>query len=32
MAQAAGAAPLPFPVKVLMRAAAEVMRTLAYRV
>jgi ubiquinone biosynthesis monooxygenase Coq7 len=32
MAQAAGAAPLPFPVKGLMRVAADVMRTVAYRV
>jgi len=32
MAQAAGASPLPFPVKGLMRVAAEVMRTVAYRV
>jgi ubiquinone biosynthesis monooxygenase Coq7 len=32
MAQAAGASPLPFPVKGLMRVAADVMRTVAYRV
>lgn len=32
MAEAAGASPLPFPVAQLMRAAADVMRTLAYRV
>ena len=32
MAQAAGAAALPFPVRLLMRGAADVMRTLAYRV
>lgn len=32
MALAAGASPLPFPVKGLMRAAADVMRTIAYRV
>jgi len=32
MALAAGAAPLPFPVKGLMRVAADVMRTVAYRV
>jgi ubiquinone biosynthesis monooxygenase Coq7 len=32
MAQAAGATPLPFPVKIVMRAAADVMRKLAYRV
>ena len=28
----AGAAALPFPVRLLMRGAADVMRTLAYRV
>ena len=32
MAEAAGAAPLPFPVRQLMRVAADVMRTVAYRV
>jgi len=32
MAQATGASPLPFPVKGLMRVAADVMRTVAYRV
>jgi ubiquinone biosynthesis monooxygenase Coq7 len=32
MAQAAGAADLPFPVKDLMRVAADVMRAVAYRV
>jgi 3-demethoxyubiquinol 3-hydroxylase len=32
MAQAAGASPLPFPVKGLMRVAADVMRSVAYRV
>jgi ubiquinone biosynthesis monooxygenase Coq7 len=32
MAQAAGASPLPLPVKGLMRVAADVMRTVAYRV
>jgi ubiquinone biosynthesis monooxygenase Coq7 len=32
MAEAAGAAPLPFPVKQLMRVAADVMRIVAYRV
>ena len=32
MAEAAGAAPLPFPVRRLMRVAADVMRTVAYRV
>ena len=32
MAQAAGAAELPFPVRRLMRAAADVMRAVAYRV
>jgi ubiquinone biosynthesis monooxygenase Coq7 len=32
MAQAAGAADLPFPVKGLMRVAADVMRAVAYRV
>jgi ubiquinone biosynthesis monooxygenase Coq7 len=32
MAQAAGAANLPFPVRGLMRAAADVMRAVAYRV
>jgi ubiquinone biosynthesis monooxygenase Coq7 len=32
MALAAGAAPLPFPVKGLMRVAADVMRAVAYRV
>ena len=32
MAQAAGAADLPFPVRRLMRAAADVMRAVAYRV
>jgi len=31
MAEAAGAAPLPFPVRRLMRAAADVMRAVAYR-
>lgn len=32
MAQAAGAAELPFPVRYVMRAAADVMRAVAYRV
>jgi ubiquinone biosynthesis monooxygenase Coq7 len=32
MALAAGGAPLPFPVRGLMRAAADVMRAVAYRV
>jgi ubiquinone biosynthesis monooxygenase Coq7 len=32
MAQAAGALSLPFPVRQLMRGAADVMRTVAYRV
>jgi len=32
MAEAAGAAALPFPVRRLMRAAADVMRAVAYRV
>jgi ubiquinone biosynthesis monooxygenase Coq7 len=32
MAQAAGASPLPFPVRGLMRVAADVMRTVAYRI
>jgi ubiquinone biosynthesis monooxygenase Coq7 len=32
MAQAAGAVDLPFPVKGLMRAAADVMRVVAYRI
>jgi ubiquinone biosynthesis monooxygenase Coq7 len=32
MAQAAGAAELPFPIRRLMRAAADVMRAVAYRV
>lgn len=32
MAQAAGAAELPFPVRYAMRAAADVMRAVAYRV
>ena len=32
MALAAGASPLPFPVKGLMRVAADVMRTVAYRI
>jgi len=32
MAQAAGASPLPFPVRGLMRVAADVMRAVAYRV
>ncbi len=32
MAEAAGAATLPFPVRRLMRAAADVMRAVAYRV
>jgi ubiquinone biosynthesis monooxygenase Coq7 len=32
MAQAAGALELPFPIKRLMRAAADVMRLVAYRV
>jgi ubiquinone biosynthesis monooxygenase Coq7 len=32
MAQAAGATDLPFPVKRLMRAAADVMRAVAYRI
>jgi len=32
MAEAAGAAPLPFPIRRLMRAAADVMRAVAYRV
>jgi 3-demethoxyubiquinol 3-hydroxylase len=31
MAQAAGAAPLPWPVPFLMRRAADVMRAVAYR-
>jgi len=31
-ARAAGAADLPFPVKGLMRVAADVMRLIAYRV
>jgi ubiquinone biosynthesis monooxygenase Coq7 len=31
MAMAAGAVGLPFPIRVLMRAAADVMRTVAYR-
>ena len=31
MAEAAGAAPLPFPIRRLMRAAADVMRAVAYR-
>ena len=32
MAMAAGAVDLPFPIRLLMRAAADVMRTVAYRV
>jgi ubiquinone biosynthesis monooxygenase Coq7 len=32
MALAAGAVPLPFPVKGLMRVAADVMRAVAYRI
>ena len=32
LAEAAGAAPLPFPIRRLMRAAADVMRAVAYRV
>ena len=32
MAEAAGAVPLPFPVRRLMRAAADVMRAVAYRI
>ena len=32
MAQAAGAAELPYPVRRLMRAAADVMRAVAYRI
>jgi len=32
MAQAAGAATLPLPVRALMRVAADVMRTVAYRI
>jgi len=32
MAQEAGAAPLPYPVKGAMRAAADVMRAVAYRI
>jgi len=32
MAQDAGALPLPFPVRRLMRLAADVMRTVAYRI
>jgi ubiquinone biosynthesis monooxygenase Coq7 len=32
MAMAAGAVDLPFPVRLLMRAAADVMRTVAYRI
>ncbi len=32
MARAAGAAELPFPVKALMRVAADVMRIVAYRI
>jgi ubiquinone biosynthesis monooxygenase Coq7 len=32
MAEAAGAAPLPFPVRRLMRVAADVMRAVAYRI
>jgi ubiquinone biosynthesis monooxygenase Coq7 len=32
MAEAAGAAALPFPVRRLMRAAADVMRAVAYRI
>ena len=31
-AHAAGAAELPFPVRRLMRAAADVMRAVAYRI
>ena len=31
LAEAAGAAPLPFPIRRLMRAAADVMRAVAYR-
>jgi len=32
MAYAAGAAELPYPIRRLMRAAADVMRAVAYRV
>ena len=32
LAEAAGAAPLPFPIRRLMRAAADVMRAVAYRI
>jgi ubiquinone biosynthesis monooxygenase Coq7 len=32
MAMAAGAADLPFPIRLMMRAAADVMRTVAYRI
>ena len=32
MALEAGAVPLPFPVRRLMRAAADVMRAVAYRI
>jgi ubiquinone biosynthesis monooxygenase Coq7 len=32
MAMAAGAADLPFPVRLMMRAAADVMRAVAYRI
>ena len=32
MAQAAGAVDLPFPVRRLMRVAADVMRAVAYRI
>jgi ubiquinone biosynthesis monooxygenase Coq7 len=32
MALEAGAIPLPFPVRRAMRAAADVMRTIAYRI
>jgi 3-demethoxyubiquinol 3-hydroxylase len=32
MAQDAGALPLPFPVRYAMRAAADVMRAVAYRI
>ena len=31
IAQAAGAAELPFPIRLLMRGAADVMRAVAYR-
>ena len=32
MAMAAGAVDLPFPIRLMMRAAADVMRTVAYRI